>query len=626
MVDPGTTTRIAPLASSDGPRLVLVGEGGVEVVAVGEHDDVVIGSSAPADVVVVDAGVSRHHLRVRNRRGTLEVTDLGSTNGTLHDFGKRSVGARATPLPENVAVAVAAGDALTLGALRIFVVGGDGDGVLRGLLPHERFTSLLADELSRAALFRRAASLALIKVAGGDLAAASAALGRHLRVVDRAGVYASELVQVLWPEHGVDDARHAAAALLHDLPKGSCAVVATYPTHATSANALLAAATRALATSSAQPGAVVAASDIAEADVDDSGIVAAAAATQALFQTVTRVARSQIAVLLHGETGSGKEVVARALHARGPRSARPFVAVNCGALPANLVESTLFGHEKGAFTGADARVKGAFEQADGGTLFLDEIAELPATAQAALLRVLETRTVRRVGGNSEIAVDVRVVAASHQDLSLLVQRGVFRQDLLFRLNAFVLELPALRERREDVAPLARRFLAEIARRDGRALRLSDDATDALGRGSWPGNVRELKNALERAALLCDGDVIDVDHLPASLPAPARPSTTTSTATTPPAADDDATIAAKNNVHAATGAATGRPAKEATSALQAWFVGDDPSLPLPERLDRLESALLAEMMRACDDDTAKAAAHLGLPRRTLQHRLRTLGVR
>jgi two-component system, NtrC family, response regulator AtoC len=618
MMDPGATTRLAPIATgavggaanNDDPRLVLVGAAGVDVIVVGEQDDLVVGSSAPADVVVDDAGVSRRHLRLRNRRGTLEVTDLGSTNGTLHGSGGLRAAQR-TLLPPHVPVAVAAGDALTLGALRVFVVGGTQGGAPRGLLPHERFAGLLAEELARAALFRRPASLALVKVGDGDLAAASAALGRTLRVVDRAGVYASDIVEVLWPEHGLDDARRAAQALLPCLPAGSSAVVATYPTHATSAQALLAAATRALATPGVTTGAtagmtagttgksVVVAGAIDDGDVDDGGIVAEAPTTQALFQTVTRVARSQIAVLLHGETGTGKEVVARALHARGPRQGRAFVAVNCGAIPANLIESTLFGHEKGAFTGADARAKGAFEQADGGTLFLDEVAELPAAAQAALLRVLETRAVRRVGGNVDVAVDVRVVAASHQDLAVLVARGAFRQDLLFRLNAFVIELPPLRERRADIAPLARRFVGAIARRDGRALRLADDATDALTRGSWPGNVRELKNALERAALLCDGDVVELDHLPSSLPAPRATAPVTMQSATP---------------------------MSPVAATGGLVEGDDPSLSLPERLDRIEAALLAQTMRACDGDTAKAAERLGVPRRTLQHRLRTLGVR
>jgi two-component system response regulator AtoC len=235
------------------------------------------------------------------------------------------------------------------------------------------------------------------------------------------------------------------------------------------------------------------------------------------LELLDRVATSRLNVLLLGETGSGKEVFAQRLHARSRRAAMPLRSINCAAIPESLMESVLFGHEKGAFTGADRQRKGIFEQADRGTVFLDEIGELASPAQAALLRVLESRIVQRVGSVEEQEVDVRVVSATHQDLETMVQRRTFRADLLYRLNAITVRVPPLRERPLDLEPLVVRFLARANAENHRCVEAVDEAALALLRGhDWPGNLRELRNVIARATVVCRGDTIGVADLPERL--------------------------------------------------------------------------------------------------------------
>jgi transcriptional regulator with GAF, ATPase, and Fis domain len=228
------------------------------------------------------------------------------------------------------------------------------------------------------------------------------------------------------------------------------------------------------------------------------------------MERVAQVARSDAPVLLLGETGSGKEVVARAIHRRSDRASGPFVRVNCGAIPGELVDSELFGHERGSFTGAVSQRRGWFERADGGTLFLDEVAELPLQAQVRLLRVLQDGLVQRVGGELSIAVNVRVVAATHQDLRAMIADGRFREDLWYRLAVFPIELPALRERPGDVPALAFHFAQRAAAKLGLAPCMpSDDDVRLLCSYEWPGNIRELSSVIERAAILGNGRRLDV---------------------------------------------------------------------------------------------------------------------
>lgn len=251
-------------------------------------------------------------------------------------------------------------------------------------------------------------------------------------------------------------------------------------------------------------------------------LIAADPRMQRVMELVAKVAPTPATVLVMGESGTGKELIARCIHANSPRAQRVFVAVNCAALSPTLIESELFGHERGAFTGAVGQHIGRFERAHGGTLFLDEIGELDASLQAKLLRVLQERTLERVGGTRQISVDVRVVAATNRNLRQMVNEGKFREDLFYRLNTFPIELPPLRERPGDIRRLARHFLERAGRNLGKTgLKLSPEAETVLLTYSWPGNVRELENTMERLAILCDG-TIEVDDLPVSGSGPVRP--------------------------------------------------------------------------------------------------------
>jgi len=246
---------------------------------------------------------------------------------------------------------------------------------------------------------------------------------------------------------------------------------------------------------------------------DDAGVVARDAASRNLFSMAARVAQTDATVLLTGESGVGKEVVARYIHQHSARRGGPFVAINCAAIPDTLLEATLFGYEKGAFTGAQQAQAGKFEQAQDGTLLLDEVTEMPLSLQAKLLRVLQEREVERVGGKKPVALNIRIVATSNRDMAEAVQRGVFREDLYYRLNVFPLPIPALRQRPDDIVPLARHFLAALGGPLGRAgLMLSPAAEAALRAHGWPGNVRELENVMQRAMILAPGEIVDVEHL------------------------------------------------------------------------------------------------------------------
>jgi two-component system response regulator FlrC len=266
---------------------------------------------------------------------------------------------------------------------------------------------------------------------------------------------------------------------------------------------------------------------------DSAGVISIDPASRDLFTMAQRVAQTDATVLLTGESGVGKEVVARFIHRNSARHAGPFVAINCAAIPDSLLEATLFGYEKGAFTGAQQAQAGKFEQAQDGTLLLDEVTEMPMGLQAKLLRVLQEREVERVGGKKPVALNIRIVATSNRDIADAVAKGHFREDLFYRLNVFPVAIPALRQRPLDILPIARYFLVEHGGRFGRTgVRLSNTAEQALVAHNWPGNVRELENVIQRALILSTGATIDAEHLnlvsrPVVEPLPAcRPAGTT----------------------------------------------------------------------------------------------------
>src|SRR5258706_1951219 len=308
-------------------------------------------------------------------------------------------------------------------------------------------------------------------------------------------------------------------------------------------------------------------------------IVGTSPALQAVLSRISKVAPSDSTVLITGETGTGKELAARAIHRRSDRVSRPFVSVNCSAIPRDLIASELFGHEKGAFTGATQQRLGRFELANAGTLFLDEVGELPVETQIAFLRVLQEHEFERVGGNRRIRADVRVIAATNRDLQAAISAGSFRSDLFYRLHVFPIEMPSLRERREDIPLLVEYFIDRYARKAGKNIeRVNKKALELLQSYPWPGNIRELQNVIERSMILCETEIFSIDESWLPLPLPATES--------------------KRHIE------------------------------LPRRLDAQEKNIIEEALKASRGRVfgpTGAAAKLGVPRSTLESKIKTLKI-
>lgn len=305
------------------------------------------------------------------------------------------------------------------------------------------------------------------------------------------------------------------------------------------------------------------------------------------FEMADRVAAADSTVLILGESGTGKDLLAQEIHARSPRAGKPFVAVNCAALPETLIESELFGYERGAFTGAAQQKKGKFELANGGTLFLDEIGDMNPVTQAKVLRALENRTIERLGGTQTIPVDVRVISATHRDLPAEIRAGKFREDLFYRLRVVTIELPPLRSHKEDIAVMAEVFLKLHAERLGRSARLGRGAIAAMERYDWPGNVRELKNALERSLVLCRSGEIEAGDLPEEVATGQSPTRRRS----------------EGDVDSGMGERDFREAKR-----------------------KFEVAWLTKQLGIHQWNVSRTAATIGLHRQSLQEKLRELGIR
>jgi two-component system response regulator HydG len=318
------------------------------------------------------------------------------------------------------------------------------------------------------------------------------------------------------------------------------------------------------------------------------GLVGNSPAMREVVRMIDAVAYSGATVLVTGESGTGKELVARALHQKSPRRSGPFVALNCGALTETLLESELFGHVKGAFTGAQRDQKGLFDAAAGGTIFLDEIGDIPLSTQVRLLRVLQEGEIKRVGSAESVKVDVRVIAATHRDLPKLVKGGKFREDLFYRLNVIAIPLPSLRERIEDVPLLAHHFLRRYSDRLGKKVKtLAPEAIELLGAYRWPGNVRELENAIERAVVLCRGDTVTQGDLPPAV-----------TGRTAPLVRD-----------------TPQPGEELAWLNQSYASAKD------QALRRFERSYVEALMRSCDNNISAAARKAGMDRSNFKRVLR-----
>jgi len=572
--------------------LLIYHRDGVQTVPLREERPVVIGRSAPADVAIRDTSLSRQHACVELIEGKIWIEDLASTNGTwIH--GKRITREMVEP-----------GSELSLGAVTASVhalapVEGDEQ------FGHDAFQRELTAEARRAGTFDRRLTLLMLRTARRDHGGLSrwfAHVRSQLRSFERIALYSPDTVEVLLPELGEEDAKRRARALVLASEPLVCGL-GVFPDHAGSDGELLEVTRAALRRATLADQISVAPRTLSPKQpapqADQVGMVIRSPAMKKLYVTVERLGASVIPVLLLGETGTGKEVVTRAIHDGGKRHNRPLICVNCAAIPDQLVESTLFGHEKGSFTGADRRAKGVFESADGGTVMLDEVGELPAQAQAALLRVLETKSFSRVGSNKEQEVDVRVIAATHRDLESMTTTGAFREDLYYRLNTMTLPIPPLRERTEEIEPLARHFIGVANEANECQVKdLTPQALDLLMRHDWPGNVRELRNAMERAVVLAYDMPIEVEDLPDRVrKLDAYPTSDTK------------------------GSASGT-----TFELHALQRGTyDGEINLRSELQRIEHEMIRRALKQARWDRKAAASRLGLPLRTLARKIKDLGI-
>ncbi|HEY1815471.1 MAG TPA: sigma 54-interacting transcriptional regulator [Kofleriaceae bacterium] len=477
------------------------------VVELPDGEQFTIGRSRTASLRSESERVSRIHACFQRRGNDLYVEDAGSRNGTW-------VNGRQIAEPRRLA----SGDEVVVGPVTVVVNITTSAVTPARIQPPRVLDERLAAEVDRARRYRRPLTVVMLTI-DGDTADTDEAWDRvaaQLRTMDLIVEYAPSMHAIVLPEldrGAAVDVSRALIAAAHATAAGIVTKlgIATYPEDATSADALISNARRAVQAASTDD-------DPLAALPPDTDLAAAAIVVdpqmRRVFELVRKVADHPITVLIQGETGVGKEVIACAIHSASARGGAPLVRLNCASLPEPLLESELFGHEKGAFTGADRRKQGYFEAANGGTLFLDEIGELSPAVQAKLLRVLENGRVTRVGGTDEIEVDVRVVCATHRDLERASQDGGFRSDLFFRISAFTILVPPLRDRADEIIPLARHFIAQAATsRNQPAPTLSLDAAAAIRRYTWPGNVRELRNAIERAAVLQSGPTIELEDLP-----------------------------------------------------------------------------------------------------------------
>jgi DNA-binding NtrC family response regulator len=563
-----TPTRTATPAPRRSPaqHLVVLGEHVYASHPLPETGAVTIGRAPRCDIAVPDESISRRHATLHvGERLTLE--DLGSANGT------RVQGRRLAP---GESAAVAAGEAFQLGTIMAVVRAADAPFRPRRLWPHGYFEGRLDEECDVNARSRATFAVARIRAEGElDGATVLDALTGVLRAGDVVGQYTQGEFELLLrgvsPEH--------ATRVVARIPKAFAAAGVTvvighacFPRDGRTAAELLAAAASA-------------------AGADNTRAAPPEGAMADVRRMADRVAASSLSVLILGETGVGKELLAEYIHQRSPRHDRPLLRLNCAALAPTLLESELFGHERGAFTGADRPKPGLLEGANGGSVFLDEIGELPEPLQVKLLRVIEDRKVQRVGGLTPREINVRFIAATNRNLEEEVARGRFRRDLLYRINAMTLVIPPLRQRLREIEPLARGFADEIARELGRPeLDLAPDALDVLRRYAWPGNIRELRNVVMRAAIMCGDSTIRVEHLPREVSQRGGEDTPT----------------------------RDRPARPAA---RPGSIRDS----VRSTVAQVEKAAILEALAASGGNQHEAASRLGIHRRTLMRRLDEYGI-
>lgn len=589
----------------------------------GEH---VIGRSGDVSVRLDEDSISRRHALLQLHGDQLTITDLGSLNGTK---------VRDRVLTPQQPVVVSAGETFELGTVLVVLQRRrKAERARRRIYDHSYFENRVDEEISRrVSARRRTTDEATVRAHMNDLTLCrihvdataplvDGVLAEALEATVPAAVIAAEYapgeLELMFMDLPWSDVELACEQLRQHLAHDHVSVrigFALFPRDGRTASQLLAVANAGVATTSSVD------------EVPPLPRKAAPAETPSpmaqLQRLVERVADSDISIVIHGETGVGKEVMAKEIHRLSPRHAKPFVGLNCAALTETLLESELFGHERGAFSGAVNTKPGLFEVAEKGTVFLDEIGEMSLSIQAKLLRVLEERQVLRVGGLSPRSIDVRFLAASHKDLEGEVAAGRFRQDLYFRLNGITVEIPPLRERVSEIEGLCTNFIVDAARRNRRTEvpTVSREALSLLKHYAWPGNIRELRNIVERAVLLCIDGVITAEHLPVerlqrhrvtATPAPA-PAPAPRTAPAPAwrhISDDDD----DDSPHT-------RPAiRAAARAPDDGYGTPRPGENLKEAVTDLERQRIVDALRSCGGNQTKAAELLGISRRTLVNRL------
>jgi DNA-binding NtrC family response regulator len=557
--------------------------------------EALIGRDPEADLQLGDTAASRRHASLTMSDGDVVITDLDSRNGT-----------RVNEQPLIGSRKLVSGDVVSIGNATLVLRGRRTLAAGRQVLDAGGLRRRLDEEIERSLVTQDPFAVLLLALAPPFASEGIAhALDPELRLMDAAGWNAAGELVVLLPGRDLHAGREVAERLLLALRlKGqeARAGLTSYPGSGVDADTLIEA-TRAVA-ARAPLGEMADPVTTTRIELGERQVVVADPAMVGLFDLIRRLAPSDLPVLVRGETGAGKENAAFALHHWSPRASGPFVAINCAALPETLIESELFGAEKGAFSGASGAKPGLFETANGGTVFLDELGELPRVVQPKLLRVIETRMVARLGSTRERALDVRFVAATNRDLEAEVKAGHFREDLLFRLNAATIVLPPLRDRPTEVAILAQVFLEAACRRLARPVKgLSAAALHVLSGHSWPGNVRELKNVMEFLAATVVEPILEPAHLQGRLV----------TAPVVGAVNVSAAVSAAPPPHAVATPAGGVPAGARLFA------------PIADEIRTLEQTRMREALELSDWVQTRAAEIIGMPLRTFQQKYKQYGL-
>jgi len=575
--------------------LIVIVNGVVSTHTLPERGEITIGRARENDVQIIDASVSRVHAKIRVEPGRLTLEDMGSANGSR---------IRGQPIEANTAVELGIGEPVDLGAAMVMVQHRPVATREWRIWAHGYFEGRLEEECARAT--RSGASFALLRLQTSPQAVQNVVqqlLANTLRADDVVGIYGPGEYEILLVERSAEQAGEILRQLevsFQDVGLPAKVGLALFPLDGRTAGELSAGAggrTRGVPGDGPRRGAVILRS----------------AAMRKLHDLVERVAPGEISILILGDTGVGKELMAEQVHSASPRRERPFLRLNCAALSESLLESELFGHERGAFTGAHQAKAGLLETAQGGTVFLDEIGELPMNMQVKLLRVLEERQVWRVGGVKPRSIDVRFVAATNRDLEADVTRHQFRQDLFFRLNGVSLLIPPLRERTEEIEPLARQFIADACGHRLSPPELGEGVLELMLRYSWPGNIRELRNAIERAVLLAGTGPILREHFPVE-----KMSATVSTPLSRPPAPQavSGTAPAQSPVPSSGVFGDTIPPPPDDEPFEAQTLGER----LRSHVGEVERQHILDALTRCGGNQTRAARELGISRRTLISRL------